>query len=294
MNPPILVNMKNIVVAVDFSSGSLHALKYAISIANKVKSDILMIWVDKTASPESIYSGQVKSYRGEVIKRFNEIIETYQPTFTGGKLDYKMRKGKIYHEIVTTAKNKKAELIVTGSHGVSGFEEYWIGSNANRIVGNSCCPVITVRNGFDIKKNIRIIILPIDNANHTLIKVPCTAKIAKMFDAEVHILMVFTTPLKTMHKRVENYTDKAKKYFDQENVKYKVETIQTQNSTKGTIDYAKKINADLISIVTERENYKNVGLIGPCAQQIVNHSPIPVLCVQDTDSGQPPDIFKNI
>jgi nucleotide-binding universal stress UspA family protein len=275
--------MKNIVVAVDFSSGSLHALKYAISIANKVKANILMIWVDKTASPESIYSGQVKSYRGEVIKRFNEIIETYQPTFTGGKLDYKLRKGKIYHEIVITAKNKKAELIVTGSHGVSGFEEYWIGSNANRIVGNSCCPVITVRNGFEIKEDIRNIILPVDNASHTLIKVPFTASLAKVFDAEVHILMIFTTPLKTMHKRVENYTDKVKKYLDGESVKYKVETVQTQNVTKATIDYARKIDADLISIMTEHEDNKNVGLLEPCAQQIVNHSHIPVLCVQDTD-----------
>jgi len=286
--------MKNIVVAVDFSSGSLHALKYAISIANKVKSNILMIWVDKTATPESVYSGHVESYRGEVIKRFNEIIDTYQPTLTGGKLDYKMRKGKIYHEIVTTARNKKAELIVTGSHGVSGFEEYWIGSNANRIVGNSCCPVITVRNGFEIKENIQNVILPVGNANDTLTKVPCTARLAKVFNAVVHILVIYTTPLKTMHKRVDNYADKAKKYFDQESVKYKVETIQTQNVTKSTIDYATSVDADLISIMTEQEDNKNVGLLGPCAQQIVNHSHIPVLCIQDTDESKSKEIFKNI
>ena len=286
--------MKNIVVAVDFSSGSLHALKYAISIANKVKSNILMIWVDKTASPESIYSGHVESYRGEVIKRFNEIIETYQPTLTGGTLDYKMRKGKIYHEIVSTAKNKKAELIVTGSHGVSGFEEYWIGSNANRIVGNSCCPVITVRNGFEIKEAIHHVILPVDNDNHTLTKVPCTARMAKIFDAEVHILILLTTPLKTMHKRVENFADKAKKYFDQESVRYNVETIQTQNVTKATIDYAESIDADLISIMTEQDDRKNVGIIGPCAQQIVNHSPIPVLCIPDTDTAKSKELFKNL
>jgi nucleotide-binding universal stress UspA family protein len=284
--------MKNIVVAVDFSSGSLHALRYAISIANKVKSDILMIWVDKTSSPESVYSGHVESYRGEVIKRFNEIIEKYQPTLSGGKLNYKLRKGKIYHEIVATAKSKKAELIVTGSHGVSGFEEYWIGSNANRIVGNSCCPVITVRNGFEIKKAMHHIILPIDNAKQTLVKIPYTAIMAKVFDAVVHILIIFTTPLKTMHKRVENYADKAKEYFDSENVKYKVETIQTQNVTKATIDYAKNFDADLISITTEQEDSKNVGLLGPCAQQIVNHSPIPVLCVQDTDVDKANEIFN--
>ncbi len=284
--------MKNIVVAVDFSSGSLHALKYAISIANKVKSDILMIWVDKTASPESVYSGQTESYRGEVIKRFNEITEKYQPMLTGGKLSYKLRKGKIYHEVVAIARSKKAELIVTGSHGVAGFEEYWIGSNANRIVGNSCCPVITVRNGFEIKDDFHHIILPIDSAKQTLIKVPCAAKMAKVFDAEVHILIIFTTSLTTMHKRVENYADKAKKYFDEENVRYNVETIQTQNVTKATIDYATSIDADLIAITTEQKENKNVGLLGPCAQQIVNHSHIPVLCVQDNDADKANELLN--
>ncbi len=33
--------MKNIVVAVDFSGGSIHALKYAIKIANSIGANIL-------------------------------------------------------------------------------------------------------------------------------------------------------------------------------------------------------------------------------------------------------------
>ena len=278
--------MNKIVVAVDFSSGSLHALKYAIVIANKAKSDILMIWVDKTATPESVYSAHVESYRGEVIKRFREIIEKYQPSFTGGKLEYKLRKGKIFNEIVKTAKNKGAGLIVTGSHGVSGFEEYWIGSNANRIVGNAFCPVITVRNGFHIKENIQDIVFPVDNSNHTLTKVPFTTSIAKMFGARIHLLILFTTPLKTIHKRVENYADKAKKYFDKENVDYTVKTIQSENVTRSVIDFSNAVNADLIAVMTEKEDYKNSGLLGPCAQQIVNHSPIPVLCIHDTDDNE--------
>lgn len=286
--------MKKIVVAVDFSSGSIHALKYAIGIANKVKSNILMIWVDKTASPESIYAGSVENYRGEVIKRFNDLVDEYQPTLTGGKLEYKLRKGKIYNEIVNTARAKKADLIVTGSHGVSGFEEYWIGSNANRIVGHACCPVVTVRNGFDIKENIRQIVMPIDNSNHTLIKVPFTAKLAKMFGAEVHMVVIFSTNLKTMHKRVENYAEKAKKYFSQENVTISVEKIQTQNSTKSTIDYAKSIDADLISIMTEQDERRETGLLGPCAQQMVNHSPIPVLSVHVADASQTMKLFDQI
>ncbi|MCF8364537.1 MAG: universal stress protein [Bacteroidales bacterium] len=286
--------MKKIVVAVDFSSGSIHALEYAISIANMSKSNILMIWVDKTANPDSIYASSVESYRGEVIKRFRDLIEEYQPRFTGGKLDYKLRKGKIYSEIVNTAKSKNADLIISGSHGVSGYEEFWIGSNANRVVGHAHCPVITVRNGFEIKDSLREIVVPIDHSNHTLIKIPFTAVLAKLFHAEVHIVLVFSTNLATMHKRVENYADKAKKYFDSKDVSYVVEHIQSQNATKAAIDYAKANDADLISIMTEQDERRDSGLLGPCAQQIVNHSPIPVLSVHTDDAGKTMKLFDQI
>jgi len=286
--------MKKIVVAVDFSSGSIHALKYAISIANMSKSNILMIWVDKTADPESIYSTSVESYRGEVIKRFRDLIEEYQPMLTGGKLDYKLRKGKIFSEIVNTAKSKKADLIISGSHGVSGFEEFWIGSNANRVVGHAFCPVITVRNGFQIKETLKKIVLPIDHSKDTLIKVPFTAMLAKLFKAEVHIVVIFTTNLKTMHKRVENYADNAKKYFDKESVNYVVEHIQSQNATKSAIDHAKMIDADLISIMIEQDERRDSGLLGPCAQQMVNHSPIPVLSVHVDDAKKTLKLFDKI
>ena len=275
--------MKRIVVAVDFSSGSIHALEYAISIANQFHSEILMIWVDNTSSPESIYSGSVKNYRGEVIKRFDELKTKFEPTLSGGKLDYKLRKGKIYYEIVTTAKLKTADLIVTGSHGVSGFEEYWIGSNANRIVSSASCPVITVRNGYQIKENMEHIVMPIDNTNHTLLKVPFTVQMAKNFDAEIHLVATFSTNLKTMQRRVENYSNKAVKYMEKEGVKHVVEKIHTQNATKSTIEYATKIDANLISIVTEQDDRNDTGLLAPCAQQMVNHSNIPVLSVHKDD-----------
>lgn len=286
--------MKKIVVALDFSSGSIHALKYAIQIANKAESDILMIWVDKTASPESIYATSSESYRGEVIKRFKELIEEYQPQFTGGKLDYKLRKGKIYAEIVGTAKAKKADLIITGSHGVSGFEEFWIGSNANRIVGHAYCPVITVRNGFKIKEEIKKIVVPIDHCNHTLTKIPFTAELARMFNSEVHIAVIFSTNLATMNKRVENFVDKAKKYFAKANVNFVVEYIQSQNTTKAAIDFAKNIGADLIGINTEQDEKRETGLLGPSAQQVVNHSPIPVLSVNVGDAHKTMKLFDKI
>jgi len=58
-----------------------------------------------------------------------------------------------------------------------------------------------------------------------------------------------------------------------------VEFIEADNITEATIEYAKKIDANLISIMTEQETKTSNLWLGPYASQMVNHSPIPVLSI---------------
>ena len=70
--------MQPIIVAVDFSNTSIHALEYSIPLANKLKSDIIMVWVDKIASTEGIYSDASTDNRNEAKRRFEELIRQYR------------------------------------------------------------------------------------------------------------------------------------------------------------------------------------------------------------------------
>ena len=56
-------------------------------------------------------------------------------------------------------------------------------------------------------------------------------------------------------------------------------SMVAENLTDATIDYALKHDANLISIMTEQETSARNLLLGTYAQQMVNHSPIPVLCI---------------
>ena len=71
--------MKQIIVATDFSKCSLHALEYAINIANKIKANILLVWVDNTRSDESVYPDMAMAAERKLLKDFDEIIEKYSP-----------------------------------------------------------------------------------------------------------------------------------------------------------------------------------------------------------------------
>jgi nucleotide-binding universal stress UspA family protein len=56
-----------------------------------------------------------------------------------------LRTGVAYAEIVATATDERADLIVIGTHGRGTFERALLGSVADRVVRLAPCPVLTVR-----------------------------------------------------------------------------------------------------------------------------------------------------
>ncbi|GAP42112.1 nucleotide-binding universal stress protein, UspA family [Lentimicrobium saccharophilum] len=273
--------MKEIVVAIDFSKGSLHALDYAIAFANHVKSNVMMVWVDSHTNQDFAFSAEVNEFREEAIRNMEEIMKSKKGQLKHGKLSYKLRKGKVYQEIANQAKYNDASLIIAGTHGVTGYEEFWIGSNAYRIVSYAPCPVITVRYDFNIgPEGIKSIVLPIDSTLDTRQKVPFTVELAKLFNADIHILALYSTSIKAVQRKVDNYARQVQKYMTDAGINHYIESLQADNITNISIEYARKVNADLIAIMTEQETTASNILLGPYAQQMVNHSPVPVLSIQ--------------
>jgi len=168
-------------------------------------------------------------------------------------------------------------MVIAGTHGVSGFEEFWIGSNAYRIVTYAPCPVITVRASYKFEPSIKHIVIPIDSTLETRQKIPFATKLSKYFDAEIHVLSLYTTSIRAVRQRVDNYSKQVAKYLDDENVKYTIDTVDVESITKSIIGYTKKVEGDIIAIMTEQETTTANLFLGAYAQQMVNHSPIPVL-----------------
>jgi nucleotide-binding universal stress UspA family protein len=271
--------MKKILVAIDFLDCSVNALAHAVSIASKAGADIEMVWVNMPDNSKDIFKNDPETLLIEVEKRFKELIEDYGSEMGNGKMTYKIRDGKVYNEIVQEAEESNADLIVVGTHGSSGFEEFWIGSNANKIVSSSHKPIITIRGGIDISRSLSKIVLPLDSTVETRQKVPFTTELAKLCGAEVYVLPVYTTKVAEVRYRVDTYTDQVIEYLEEEGVKFHRDAIEADNLTKSTIGYAERIGANLISIMTEQERTTANLWLGPFAQQMVNHSPFPVLSI---------------
>lgn len=270
--------MKHILVPIDFSSDSLNALEHAIMIANRLNLNIMLIHV-KRKNADYDPSFNLKDFdevvKSGVIENFEKIIEQYQKNLKGS-FDYRIREGRIYTEICHQAKYGDAEMIIMGTHGVSGFEEKWAGSNAFRVASNAVCPVLTTRYSFPMR-TIRKIIMPIYDNKVTRLKVPKTVEIALIFGAELHIVDIRDNNKTATKKKLDDYTNEVIAYLKRHKVKWIRESLRGKNPTSVLIEYALLMDADLITIMDERSEKSHQFWLGSYAQQMVNHSPVPVL-----------------
>jgi nucleotide-binding universal stress UspA family protein len=267
--------MKKIVVPVDFSDDSVIAFKKAVHIAQKVVAEISLLYIQKESSIASFFMNSNKDIHNEELENnFKELIK--QVFHYGVPVDYHIRKGRVFSEVINYANKENAYMIVIGTHGATGFEKSWMGSNAFKVVSSAECPVLTMR-GDNSKMDIRKIVLPIDTTSTTRQKVPFTIELAKYYNAKVYVLGVCTVENDEFVTKVTSYSAQVCRVLSKHGINNEYEFAEGSNPTNLTLEYAKKINADLICIMTDQESSLLNTFLGPYASQMVNQSPIPVL-----------------
>ena len=267
--------MKTIIVPMDFSNEALLGLNLSLMLADKTGANIQMVHVIK--NNDNTYHEELENVRQLVEIKFKDILQKYKGK-SNSKFDlsYTIKEGKIFKEINDLADTYDDALVVLTTHGASGFEELFMGGNAYKIVSHSKNPVITVRR-CAIPSNINKIVLPLDITFQTREKVPYTVKLAKLFNSEIHLLSVRLSHIKSIEEKLHQYIGQVASYIEAQNIPYKVEHLQGDNLTDITLDYARTINADLISIMTEQEKSASNLLLGSYAHQMINKAFIPVL-----------------
>jgi nucleotide-binding universal stress UspA family protein len=267
--------MKTIVVPFDFSDESFNGLNMAMKIDEKTKGNIMLVHVIEKFGGDYTKHAENESELAQT--KFKEIIrKNSENNKSGHILSYVIRKGKTFKEIADLSDDFEDSLVVLSTHGASGFEELFIGGNAYKITSHSRRPVISIRRN-KIPSDISNIVLPLDMTFQTREKVPYTVEFAKKFDSRIHILTIRLSNLKSIEKRLLQYADQVISYLESHAIPYTLEHLQGKNLTDLTLDYARSIEADMISIMTEQEKSASNLLLGNFAHQMINKSDIPVL-----------------
>lgn len=274
--------VNKILIPIDFSTTSKLALEHAAHICKAFKSELHLLHIYKTSTIDvlpnltatSATAPNYESLRDTVIEELNEIGKKFSEKHNVG-YNIEVKEGSVSKGIIASAKSSEADMIVMGTHGVSGFEEFFMGSNAYRVVTSACVPVITVQEKAD-KMGFKNIVLPLDSSNHTRDKVSQVVAMAKAFGSKVHIAQLTKKDDNEATLRLK--VKQVEEHLDHNGISHETTILTDGTVATMTLNFAQTVKADLIAVMTDQENYTGF-FVGEYAQQIVNHSKVPVLTV---------------
>ena len=271
--------MKTIVVPTDFSDHALFALKVAASISKKIKSGITLVHVYNLPSTGfEQYHYFDKYYKEIKTLAENKIAELTRLDFLKG-IDVKKHliTDMLMWETIKSENFKDADLIVMGSHGTSGFNKVFIGSNTEKIVRLADPPVLTIKNEIEDFSMDKMVFASnfFDESYQVFEKIKFFADI---YQSHIYLLKVITPkefePSPVSQKLVNSFVRK----FDLKN--YSVNIYNSQSIESGILEFCNEVNADLIAIETHgRTGFAHL-INGSLAEDIVKHEAKPVLSIK--------------
>lgn len=278
--------IKTVLVPVDFSPCSLRAVVPAIELARICDGRIVLLHVlelrSSTAPPfyfsipppleleedlRDISNSHLEQLAMSIRKQGVAEVETHTVP------------GTPYAEIVKVIPKYDADLVVMGTHGASGFNEFFIGTNAARVVSRAACPVLTIQEQGEARP-FSSIVLPFGKELPGEDALGYAILLAKSFSAAIHLLHVQERGALPLNGAADDLAGRLKN----EGITCVRENIAGSFQARQVIGYAERQTAGLILLENHHDENSFADFFkGPFTQQIVNHSHIPVLTVPDVN-----------
>ncbi len=282
--------MKKILVPTDFSETADNAVNVALEIAQKSKATIYFFHtittpIDWSSTQLSVPTQPLtiqkqKEMYPEVSKQIAAAqakLSELSRRATKMNVDSKIELGfNLFHEdLGRFADKNKVDLIVMGTHGLSGVKEAFLGSNTLKVIRTSNVPVMTVKNkhkSFKIKSLIYASDFEETKANKNIERVKV---FADFFGASIHFVFINTPvgfedsayTMAKIHKIAKE--NKISKYYAQIYNDYTVE--------RGITNMAEMIKADIITLSTHGYSGIRHLINNNVAENIAINAKVPVL-----------------
>lgn len=135
-----------ILIPVDGSSHSLRATQYAVKIAKRLETDILLIHCHK-AFPVTLGEPYLQKAITKRLEDSNRLLQEYRDLLQAEGIAFEDRifEGSPGSVICEAAKIEKCEMIIMGSRGRTDLQGLFLGSVAHRVLHTAPCPVMIVK-----------------------------------------------------------------------------------------------------------------------------------------------------
>jgi nucleotide-binding universal stress UspA family protein len=276
--------MKSILVPYDFSEEAENAFKFAQELATKAGCKLKLVHIIEIPVTQHFNTmGEVnleedyidKIYMMELINKRKAQVKKLEANHQNKPYQFstKLSFGNPYAGISKEISEIKADLVIMGSKGSSGLEELLIGSNTEKVVRHTKCPVITVKQQVKME-DIKTIVFASDFSEDSKRVIKHLKDLQNLLDAELRLVNINTPNsfenTKTSNKRIREFV----KSNNLENVR--IDIYNSSSEEEGIIEFADDCNADMIAMATHgRTGFMHL-LSGSIAEDVVNSAKRPV------------------
>ncbi len=277
--------MKTILFPTDFTNTSHHALSWAKFFAQQHNATIVVLHVYQLPLPDTTLPtmgdlgvGAVASVDLENIGRENLDKFVAQIRAEGFTVDTDWRIGSVEDEIVNSANDHNADLIVTGRSELTGFFDRLVGSAATDVARTATCPVLVVPNAADETTNQPIQIKQIVYATQLEFDertmMAEVLLLAQTFGADLHLVKVKAANQPDLYDDNQFLGQLQRQFGD---LPLNVDTVKARTVSAGLTDYLDQHPTDLLVMTTLERGFL-ANLINPSqTERMVARSMVPVL-----------------
>jgi len=201
-----MLPFRSILCPVDFSPHAAHALRHAAALAASAHAKLTVAWVTDPllARAAVVYALDPKGEQAR--EDLDAFVTESLPSGASPPLTLVLAVGAPDEEIARIAREEQVDLIVMGTHGLSGYKKMFFGSTTERVLRQAVAPVLAVpvpeeRSAFlnanQTRADIKTVVVAIDFGEQSAALAAYGVKIAGAFGAKpvlVHVVARDTAP----------------------------------------------------------------------------------------------------
>jgi len=298
-----VVDIREILCPIDFSATSRHALEHAVLSARWYGARLTAVHVVHAplfAQPPIIAVGFAEATSPALPDRRalkQELREWLLPADRAGiATDVIIDDGDAAVQILEHAGSRKADLIVMGTHGLSGFERFMLGSVAEKVLRKAKVPVMTVPPAATSAARVPYthLLCAVDFSESSLAACRFAVSLAKEADANLTILHVLDWPPDD-ELLTEQLNEPEFRRLIEDRASTRLEGLLTDDIRvwckprtrvacgkpyQQILEAADRDRADLIVMGVRGRNALDLTLFGSTTNQVVRRAACPVLTLR--------------
>lgn len=286
--------MKKILVPIDFSEVSNNAVDFAVNLAEKFDAKLTLMhsvsfqyFADFQYDIHQNAREMIDEAKGEVRDKIDAIIASRE---TNVEISGHVGSNNLIDEIEEMISRQNFDLVVVGTHGSHGWEEFLVGSNTEKIVRRISKPVIAVPVDAAISA-IKKILVPVDLNELRKGFLDEVTQLQKRFSAALEFVWIKTPHSVEDSKQVK---EDLKLLLNEQGVEDYTLSIDNEISpSDGILRHAKETQADMIAMATHGRRGISHWLSGSLTEDTINHIHVPVWTFK-LDKDEKPFLLKSV